>query len=36
VLSEKRGSDWVRVRDNEEISVRDGDAFRAVSPDDNS
>jgi hypothetical protein len=36
VLSEKRGDDWVRVRDNEEISVRDGDAFRAVSPDDNS
>lgn len=36
VLSEKRGDDWLRVRDNEEIRVRDGDAFRAVSPDDNS
>jgi hypothetical protein len=36
VLSEKRGAEWVRIRPNEEVTVRSGDQFRAVSPDDNS
>jgi hypothetical protein len=35
-LFEKRGEDWVQIGDNEEITVRDGAVFRAVSPDDNS
>jgi Multiubiquitin len=36
VLSERRGEDWVRIRPNEEVTVRSGASFRAVSPDDNS
>ena len=35
-LFEKRGEDWVQIGDNEEITVRDGAVFRAVSPDYNS
>jgi hypothetical protein len=32
----KRGERWEQVGDDQEITVHDGEVFRAVAPDDNS